>query len=75
MEEEAALGPGCSGDGFPAAMGASQTDCVGVDPPSKAASFLLVNPVVFWSRIPQSLASVKVHGTKLESGEEGSCRW
>lgn len=34
---------------FPAVMGASQTDFVGVDPPPKAPLFLLVNTLAFSS--------------------------
>lgn len=64
---------GCGGGGVPAAMGASQTDFV-VDPLFKAASFLLVYPVAFPSRIPRSLVSVNVRGTKLERAEERGCQ-
>lgn len=52
--------------GFPAAMATSWADFVGVDPPSKVAQFLVAIPVAFCSSVPQSLVSVKVHGTKLE---------
>lgn len=40
--------------GFSAVTGASQTFCVGVNPPSKPASLLVMNPEAFCSYIPQS---------------------